>query len=40
MNTTTASPTQALDLPDARRAYDASGGGPLIAATAAMRVDR
>lgn len=36
MNTTTASPTQFLDLPDGRLAYDDSGDGPLIVATAAM----
>ncbi len=36
MNTTTASTTEFLDLPDGRLAYDDSGAGPLIIATPAM----
>ena len=36
MNSTTASTTEFLDLPDGRLAYDDTGDGPLIVATPAM----
>jgi pimeloyl-ACP methyl ester carboxylesterase len=36
MNTTAASTTELLDLPDGRLAYDDTGDGPLIVATPAM----